>query len=72
MSITALLIAAAVGLVSIIAAFMKGRVDGAKIERAHTAAREAKAREIADEVENDVGVMTPEQVKAELEKWSKD
>lgn len=72
MSITALLIAAAGGLIAIIAAFMKGRVDGAKIERASTLAKEAKARDIADEVENDVGVMTPEQVKAELEKWSKD
>jgi hypothetical protein len=47
------------------------RRSGAKAERARTAASEAKARDIADDVQNDVGAMTPEQAREALRKWSK-
>jgi hypothetical protein len=47
------------------------RRSGAKAERARTAASEAKARDISDEVQNDVGALTPEQAREALKKWSR-
>lgn len=47
------------------------RLAGAKAERAKQAEREAKARDIADQVDNDVGALPPEVVKKELGKWSR-
>jgi hypothetical protein len=47
------------------------RRSGAKAERARTAAAEAKARDISDEVQNDVGALTPEQAREALKKWSR-
>lgn len=45
------------------------RRAGAAKEKARQAASEAKARTIADEVENDVGALTPEQQRERLKKW---
>ena len=42
-----------------------------KGERAKQAAAEAKARDVADQVDNDVGAMTPEQRKEALKKWAR-
>jgi hypothetical protein len=47
------------------------RRSGAKAERARTAAAEKQARDISDDVQNDVGAMTPEQAREALKKWSK-
>jgi hypothetical protein len=47
------------------------RRSGAKAERARTAAAEKAARDISDEVQNDVGALTPEQAREALHKWSK-
>lgn len=58
-------IAAAVGW-----GFKKQR-DGAAKERAKQAERERKARIIADEVDNDVGAMPPDEARKELSKWSR-
>jgi hypothetical protein len=40
-------------------------------ERARQAASEAKARDVADEVDNDIGTLTPTQARERLRKWSK-
>ena len=42
-----------------------------KAERARVAKQEAKARTVADEVDNDIGAMTPEQRREALKKWAK-
>jgi hypothetical protein len=47
------------------------RRSGAKAERAKSALREAKARDVADEVDNDIGALTPEQAREALRKWSR-
>lgn len=44
---------------------------GAAKERAKQAAAEAKARETADDIQNDIGAMTPEQRREALRKWAK-
>jgi hypothetical protein len=47
------------------------RRAGAKAERAKSALREAKARDVADEVDNDIGALTPGQAREALKKWSR-
>jgi hypothetical protein len=47
------------------------RRSGAKAERAKQAAAEKQARDISDDVQNDVGALTPEQAREALKKWSK-
>ncbi|WP_292276994.1 ABC transporter permease [Mesorhizobium sp.] len=47
------------------------RLAGAKAERAKQAAEEAKARDVADQVLNDVGALPAGAAQAELKKWSK-
>lgn len=44
---------------------------GAKKEQAKQAAAEAKARDIRDQVDNDLGTLTPAQQREELKKWAK-
>lgn len=41
---------------------------GRKAERARQAEREAKARDIRDQIDNDVGAMPPDKVREELSK----
>lgn len=43
---------------------------GAKKEQAKQAAAEAKARDIADQIDNDLSLLTPEQKRKELGEWS--
>lgn len=50
---------------------LQQRQAGAKAERAKQAEREAKARDIADQVDNDIGTLPPETVKKELGRWSR-
>jgi len=50
---------------------LQQRRAGAKAERAKQAERESKARDIADQVDNDVGTLPPETVKKELGRWSR-
>lgn len=47
------------------------RRAGAKAERAKQAQAEAKARDVADQVDNDLSTLTPAQARARLQKWSK-
>ena len=44
------------------------RLTGARLEREKQAKAEQKARDIADEVQSDIGAMSPDQVRAELAK----
>lgn len=60
-----------VGAIGGLFALWQVRRSGAKAERAKQAEREAKARDIADQVDNDVGAMPPEQAREELKKWSR-
>ena len=56
-------------LVAVLAAFLKGRIEGARAERARKAEAEIRARDIADEVQNEVGAMPPDAARKELGRW---
>lgn len=49
----------------------KQRLTGARLEREKQAREEAKARDVADQVDNDLGALTPIQKRENLKKWSK-
>ena len=59
------------GIIGIVAALFKGRIDGAAKERQKQAAAETKARDIADEVDNDLGTLTADQKRKELGTWDR-
>ena len=52
-------------------AFFKGRVDGAKLERAKQHEREAKARKVADEIDDAVAGRSPDANRERLKQWRK-
>lgn len=52
-------------------AFFKGRLDGAKLERANQTEREAKARDISDEIDDAVAGRTPDDNRGRLRKWGR-
>lgn len=54
--------------VAILAAWLKGRLSGAKAERAKQAEQETAARDIRDQVQNDIGAMPADQIRTELAK----
>lgn len=58
-------------LLAIVGAFMKGRISGAAKERNKQAAAETKARDIANEVDNDLGTLTADQKRKELGTWDR-
>ena len=64
-------IAILAGVIGIVAALFKGRLDGAAKERQKQAAAETKARDIADEVDNDLGTLTADQKRKELGTWDR-
>lgn len=51
--------------------YVRGRLSGAKLERQKQATSEAKARDIKDQVDNDVGALPADLARRELGKWSK-
>lgn len=59
------------GIIGIVAALFKGRIDGAAKERQKQAAAETKARDIADEVDRDIGTLTADQKRKELGTWDR-
>jgi len=59
------------GALGVLLVIFQQRRAGAKAERAKQAEREAKARDISDQVDNDVGAMPPVKQREELAKWSK-
>jgi hypothetical protein len=48
------------------------RREGRQAERFKQVNAEAKARDVADEVDNDLATLTPEQRRERLKLWSKD
>lgn len=59
---------------ALIAAIVWGfhqRLAGARAERNKQAAEEAKARDISDQVQNDVGALPADAARKELGTWSK-
>ncbi|WP_192242992.1 ABC transporter permease [Mesorhizobium silamurunense] len=62
-------------LASLIAALGWGfhqRLAGAEVERDRQAASEASARDVADQVDNDIGALPAGAVKKELKSWARD
>ena len=57
--------------IAAIFAYFKGRLSGASAERDKQAARETRARDIADQVDQDVGALSPEQRREALRKWGR-
>ena len=58
-----------VGLLIVAFGALKLRQSGANAEKAKKAAAEAKARDIADEVDNDIGAVPPAEAREELKRW---
>ena len=59
------------GIIAAAGAWFKGRLSGAKAERLNQIAAEAKARDISDQVQNDVGSLPADAAREELSRWSK-
>ena len=68
---TGYLIAAGGALLALIVAYMRGRLSGAAKERNKQRDDELAARDIADEVQNDVGALPPDVARKELGKWGR-
>jgi len=65
------IIGAGAVLATLIATYVRGRLSGAKLEREKQAAEEARARDIRDQVDSDIGAMPADAARKELGKWSK-
>lgn len=59
------------GIIAVVGAWFKGRLSGAKAERHKQAVEELAARDIADQVQNDVGALPSSKAREELAKWGK-
>ena len=70
-SLTAILVAALGALAGVVIAYARGRVVGARLERANQAEDEKKARDVADQVDNDVGALPPKDAREELKRWQR-
>ncbi|MCX8572869.1 MULTISPECIES: hypothetical protein [Hyphomicrobiales] len=63
------LIAIMGGLLAALVAFLKGNSRGARLERDRQARAEQKARDVADQVDNDIGALPPNRAREELKRW---
>lgn len=59
------------GIVAAVGAWLKGRSAGVAAERGRQAEAEANARDVSDQVQNDVGALPPDAARKELDRWSK-
>lgn len=59
------------GVIAVAGAFIKGRLSGAKAERNKQDAEEAAARDISDQVQNDVGALPADALRKEAKTWAK-
>ncbi len=64
-------IAIGAGVIGAAIAWMRGRLSGAAAERNNQVAAEAKARDVADQVENAVSALAPDAARKELGQWGK-
>lgn len=69
MSITTILAIVGAAIVAMLGVFFKGQSAGANKERVKQAEERQKARDVADQVENDVGTIPPDKQREELKKW---
>lgn len=65
------LLAGLIGVVSVIIAMFKGRVDGAAKEREKRLKQDAKARDVADEIDDAVAGRTATENRKRLSRWAK-
>jgi hypothetical protein len=65
------LVGAGAILIAFIATYVRGRLSGAKLERQKHAAEDARARDIRDQVDNDIGAMPADAARKELGKWAR-
>ena len=63
------LLAVMAGIAGTLMAFLKGNSRGARLERDRQAKAEQKARNIADQVDNDIGALPPNRAREELKTW---
>ncbi|TPO01825.1 ABC transporter permease [Mesorhizobium sp. B1-1-5] len=66
------ILAIAAGLVGAIGWGFSQRLAGARAERSKQADAEAAARDVADQVDNDVGALPADAVRKELKSWARD
>lgn len=71
MSITILAIVGA-AIVALLGVFFKGQSAGANKERVKQAEERQKARDVADQVDNDIGAVPPGKQREELKTWKDD
>jgi hypothetical protein len=72
MSVMNLILFGACGaLMAIAAAFLKGRSDGVRIERARQTEAERATRALADSVDDSVSALPPAAARKELKRWSR-
>lgn len=55
-------------IIALLGSYLKGRLSGAKAERTKQAEQELAARDIRDQVQNDIGAMPADKVREELAK----
>lgn len=63
------LLAIMAGIIGALGWGFKQRLTGARLEREKHAAEEAKARDISDQVENDMHALPPDKARKELKEW---
>jgi len=66
------ILAIGAGLVGALGWGFHQRLAGAKAERGKQAEAEAVARNVADQVDNDIGALPGDAVKKELKSWARD
>jgi hypothetical protein len=59
------------GAAALVFGAFKVRQSGVNAERSKQAQAEAKARDVADQVDNDLSTLTPAQARERLRQWSK-
>ena len=64
------LIGAAIVIGAFVMTYIRGRLSGARLERDKQAASEAKAKTVADEIDDAIAGRTPDANRKELSKWT--
>lgn len=63
--------AAGAAILALIGVYVKGQSAGSTKERAKQLQERQEARDVADEVDADIGMLTPDAKREALKKWSK-
>lgn len=59
------------GFIAAVVAYMRGQIVGGRKADAKRAADELRARDVADQVDSDIGALPPDLAREELRKWGK-